>query len=101
VAGLSRQERQRFRIGAVGILHLAAGLQYSERNRLRRMVNNHADMLLPGSGESRFTQARRSASSAPLISLPIQLPPVNSDRNPCACLSFPRVPAVSLLWRKV
>src|SRR6266852_3303810 len=37
-------------------------LRYSERNRLRRMVNSHADMLVPGSNELRFANARSSAS---------------------------------------
>src|SRR5215475_2596168 len=37
-------------------------LRYSERNRLRKMVNSHADMLVPGSKESRFAQARSRAS---------------------------------------
>src|SRR5258708_7400115 len=37
-------------------------LRYSERNRLRRMVNSHADMLVPGSKESRFAHARNNAS---------------------------------------
>src|SRR5260370_28773305 len=36
--------------------------RYSERNRLRRIVNSHADMLVPGSNELRFANARSSAS---------------------------------------
>src|SRR5262249_54951401 len=37
-------------------------LRYSERNRLRRIVNSHADMLVPGSNELRLAQARNSVS---------------------------------------
>src|SRR5262249_27310808 len=37
-------------------------LRYSERNRLRRMVNSHADILVPGSKDPRFANARSSAS---------------------------------------
>src|SRR5262249_50550231 len=37
-------------------------LRYSERNRLRRIVNSHADMLVPGSKEPRFAKARSNAS---------------------------------------
>src|ERR1700681_2189835 len=37
-------------------------LRYSERNRLRRMVNNQADMFVPGSNESMLLSARSSVS---------------------------------------
>src|SRR6202140_3898660 len=37
-------------------------LRYSERNRLRRMVNSHAGMLVPGSKESMWESARSSVS---------------------------------------
>src|SRR3984893_3942935 len=37
-------------------------LRYSERNRLRRMVNSQADMLVPGSNESMLVSARNSVS---------------------------------------
>src|SRR5262245_51608143 len=37
-------------------------LRYSERNRLRRIVNSHADILVPGSNEPRLANARSSAS---------------------------------------
>src|SRR5579871_1535524 len=37
-------------------------LRYSERKRLRRIVNNHADILVPGSNDPRFAKARSSAS---------------------------------------
>src|ERR1700716_338355 len=37
-------------------------LRYSERNRLRRMVNSQADMLVPGANESILLSARRSVS---------------------------------------
>src|SRR5215475_3153925 len=37
-------------------------LRYSERNRLRRIVNSHADILVPGSNESRLASALSSAS---------------------------------------
>src|SRR5713226_8972895 len=37
-------------------------LRYSDRNRLRRMVNSQADMLVPGSNELRLAQARNNVS---------------------------------------
>src|ERR1700716_357401 len=37
-------------------------LRYSERNRLRRMVNSQADMLVPGVNESILLSARSSVS---------------------------------------
>src|SRR6202043_2148074 len=37
-------------------------LRYSERNRLRRMVNSHAGMLVPGWNESMWESARNSVS---------------------------------------
>src|ERR687883_529244 len=37
-------------------------LRYSDRNRLRRIVNSHADMLVPRSKESMFASARSKVS---------------------------------------
>jgi hypothetical protein len=45
---LFRMRFEALGISALGILHLAASLRYSERNRLWRIVNSHAAMFVPG-----------------------------------------------------
>ena len=60
---MARLVRLRFEAGrdAVAVLHLAAALAVFERNRLRRMVNSQADILVPGSKESILVSARSSS----------------------------------------